>query len=72
MQYLPDVWGGCASDKMITLNSGFLKMVSHCDYILPDCDFLMEEELAASGAVSKITVSAQGKKQLKAIDVYTS
>ena len=61
MQYLPDVWGGRASDKMITLNSGFLKMVSHCDYILPDCDFLMEEELAASGAVSKITVSTQGK-----------
>ena len=65
MKYLPDVWGGCASDKMITLNSGFLKMVSHCDYILPDCDFLMEEELAASGAVSKITVSTQGKNSWK-------
>ena len=37
-------WGECASDKMITLNSGFLEMVSCGDSILVAHGFLIEEQ----------------------------
>ena len=47
-------WGRHASEKMITLNSGFLGMASHGDCILADHGFLIEEELAARRAVLRI------------------
>ena len=54
VSFLSYGWVGHASDKMATLNSGFLEMVSHEDYILPDHGFLTEEELTACGAVLRI------------------
>ena len=47
-------------------------MVSHGDCILADRGFLIEEELAAGGAVLKIPAFTRGKKQLLARDVDIS
>ena len=54
-------WGRHASEKMITLNSGFLEMASHGDCILADHGFLIEEELAARRAVLRIPAFTWGK-----------
>ena len=62
-------WGGRASDKEITLNSGFLDKVTFGDCVLADRGFLIEEELATRGAVLRIPVFTRGKKQLSAKDV---
>ena len=72
VSFLSYGWGGHVSGKMITLNSGFLEMVSHGDCILADCGFLIEEELATHGAVLRIPALTQGKKQLTARDVNIS
>ena len=61
VSFLSYGWGGHVSGKMITLNSGFLEMVSHGDCILADCGFLIEEELATHGAVLRIPALTQGK-----------
>ena len=47
----------------ITSGSGFLEMVSYSDYILADLGFLIEEELAARGAVLKISAFTRGKNK---------
>ena len=47
---------------MITLNSGFLEIVSHGDCILADRGFLIKEELAAHGTVLRIPAFTRGKK----------
>ena len=61
VSFLPYKWGGPASDKMITLNSGFLEILAHGDCILVDRSFLIEEELAARGTVLRIPAFTQGK-----------
>ena len=71
VSFLSYAWGGRASDKMITLNSGFLEMVSNGDCILADCGFLIQE-LATHGAVLRIPAFTRGKKQLTARDVDVS
>ena len=72
VSFLSEGWGGRASDKVITLNSGFLTMISHGDCILADRGFLVEEELATCGAVLRIPAFTRGKKQLTARDVDIS
>ena len=54
ISFLSASWGGKASDKLITLNSGFLDMLSPGDCVLADRGFLVEEELATVNAVSRI------------------
>ena len=44
--FLSADWGGRASDKEITLNSGFLDRVTLGDCVLANRRFLIEEELA--------------------------
>ncbi len=44
--FLSSGWGGRASDKEITLRSGFLDKVTYGDCVLADRGFLVEEELA--------------------------
>ena len=73
VSFLSYGWGGRASDKMITLNSGFLEIVSHGDCILADRNILIEEELATHGAILRIPTFTQGKKkQLTTRDVDIS
>ena len=47
----------------VDVNSSFLEMVSHGDCILADCGFLIEEELAARGAVLRIPAFIRGKNK---------
>ena len=61
VSFLSYGWGRCASDKMIALKSSFLEMVSHGDCILAHLGFLIEEELAACGAVLRSQLSQEKK-----------
>ena len=72
VSFLSAGWGGRASDKEITLNSGFLDKVTFGDCVLADRGFLIEEELATRGAVLRIPAFTRGKKQLSAKDVDRS
>ena len=72
MSFLSAGWCGRASDKKITLNSGFLDKVTFGDCVLADRGFLIEEELATRGAVLRIPAFTRGKKQLSAKDVDRS
>ena len=61
-----------ASDKLITLDSGFLDKLEHGDEILADRGFLVREELASVGATLRIPSFTKGKSQLPGSSVDTS
>ena len=72
VSFLSAGWGGRASDKEITLKSGFLDKLTHGDCVLADRGFLVEEELVTRRAVLCIPVSTRGKKQMTAKDIDIS
>ena len=72
MSFLSAGWCGRASDKKITLNSGFLDKVTFGDCVLADRGFLIEEELANRGAVLRIPAFTRGKAKMSAKDVDMS
>lgn len=72
VSFLSSGWGGKASDKVITIESGFLNFVTHGDCVLADRGFLVEEELATRGAVLRIPAFTRGKNQMSAKDVDIS
>ena len=72
VSFLSAGWGGRASDKEITLKSGFLDKLTHGDCVLADRGFLVEEELATRGAVLRIPAFTRGKKQMTAKDIDIS
>ena len=72
VSFLSAGWGGRASDKEITRNSGFLDKVTFGDCVLADRGFLIEEELATRGAVLRIPAFTRGKAQMSAKDVDMS
>ena len=62
-------WGGKASDKHITMESGFIDYVLPGNVVLADQGFNLKEELAFKGAVLKILSFTKGKKQLSGNEV---
>ena len=72
ISFLSSGWGGRASDKVITLDSGFLGKLEHGDEILADRGFLIREELASVGATLRIPSFTKGKSQLPGSCVDTS
>ena len=72
VSFLSAGWGGRASDKKITLNSGFLDKLTFGDCVLADRGFLIEEELATRGAVLGIPAFTQGKTQMSVKDIDMS
>ena len=72
VSFLSAGWGGTASDKKITPNSVFLDKVTFGDCVLADRRFLIEEELAARGAVLRIPAFNRGKAQMPAKDLDMS
>ncbi|KAG5276828.1 hypothetical protein AALO_G00110250, partial [Alosa alosa] len=50
ISFLSPGWGGRVSDKQITNESGFLKLLDPRDEVLADRGFLIRDELAAYGA----------------------
>ena len=64
IRFLSAGWGGRASDKIITLTSEILGMLSPRDFVFADPGFLVEEELAIVCAVLRIPTFKKGKHQL--------
>ena len=72
VSFLSAGWDGRASDREITLNSGFLDEVTFGDWALAERVFLIEEKLATRGAVLRILAFTRGKVQVSAKDVDIS
>ena len=72
ISFLSQGWGGRASDKQITVESGFLNLLQQGDEILADRGFLVRDELAAHGATLKMPYFTKGKKQMSAQEVDSS
>ena len=72
ISFLSTGWGGRASDKEITLNSGFLDKVTFVDCVLADRGFLIDQELATRGALLGIPAFTRGKAQMFEKDVDMS
>ena len=54
-------WGGRILDKQLTIESGFLDLLTFGDSILADKEFLIAEKVAARGAVLAIPSFTWGK-----------
>ena len=70
--FLSKCWGGRASDRCITMNSGFLDLLSSGDTVLADRGFTISDDLALFGAKLEITSFTTGKKQLSLQEVECS
>lgn len=67
--FISDAFGGRASDKFITENSGFLDHIKEGDVIMADRGFLIENALASKGANLQMPAFTKGCNQLHPIDV---
>ena len=65
-------WGGRATDKHITHNSGFLNIVEYGDSILADRGFDIADDLGVHGARLQIPSFMRGKQQLSLHEVEES
>ena len=54
--FLSHGWGGRISDKQLTIESGFLDLLTFGDSVLADRGFLIVEEVTTRGAVLAIAV----------------
>lgn len=66
ISFLSEGWGGRASDKRMTKESGFYDLVEFRDEIIADRGFLISDELAARGATLRVPAFTKGKRQLSA------
>ena len=67
--FVSKVWGGRASDRHITLNSGFIDLIDHGDQIMADRGFLVKEEIIIKRATLIIPPAAQGAEQMSSVNV---
>ena len=65
-------YGGRASDKYITEDSGYLSKLRSGDLVLADRGFNIQESLAYMGATLNIPAFTRGKSQLDAEDVEST
>lgn len=72
VSFISRAFGGKASDKVITMQSGYLDNIKHGDVVMADRGFLISDELASRGAELVIPAFTRGKAQLSARDVETS
>ena len=70
--FLSKCWGGRATDKCITQNSGFLQQLDYGDVILADRGFDISDDLALHGVRLEIPSFTRGKKQLSLVEVEHS
>ena len=70
--FLSHGWGGRISDKQLTIESGFLDLLTFRDSILAHRGFLNAEEVATRGAVLAIPSFTRGKSQMPAKDMDES
>ena len=69
VSFLSKAWGGRASDKQITENSGLLSKLLPGDVILADRGFNISESVGLMCAQVKIPAFTRGKKQLSPLEV---
>ena len=72
ISFLSKCWGGRATDKCITMNSGFLRLLEPGDIILADRGFDIGDDIALHGAKLVIPSFTRGKKQLSMQEVECS
>ena len=72
ISYLSQCWGGRATDKCITMNSDFLRLLEYGDVVLADRDFYIADDIALHGATLVIPSFTRGKKQPSLQDVECS
>ena len=72
VNFLSRGWGGCVSDKEITMDSGFLKFLQRGDLILADCGFNIAETLATHAAILKTPHFTKRKSQMSGKEVDNS
>ena len=69
VSFISSGWGGRASDKYITENSGFLSNLLPGDTILADRGFDIRDSVGLYCATVRIPAFTKGKKQLDGIEV---
>ena len=72
ISYIFQCWGGRATDKCITMNSDFLRLLEYGDVVLADRGFDIADDIALHGATLFIPSFTRGKKQLSLQDVECS
>lgn len=72
VSFLSVGFGGRASDKHITIKSGFINKLFPGDCVLADRGFLVQREINEVGATLKMPSFTKGKKQLSAKEVDES
>ena len=72
VNFISKGWGGCASDRYIVENSGFLNNILPGDVILADRGFNIEDSVGAIGASLQIPAFTRGKNQLAAKEVEST
>lgn len=70
--FISDAFGGRASDKFITMNSGLLDYLQDGDVVLADKGFLIEQEVEATGAFLKMPSFVRNGNQLHPTQVEES
>lgn len=70
--FLSKAWGGRASDRKITLDSGLIDKLNPNDVCLADRGFNMEADFAINGVKLMVPAYTRGKKQLPGEDVDES
>ena len=66
VSFVSNGWGGRASDKYITENSGFLNKLLPGDIVLADRGFFIEESVGSMGASLQIPDFTKGQDHLSA------
>ena len=72
VSFLSKCWGGRVSDKAITQDSHFLRMLEPGDIVLADRGFTVSEDIALHGGKLKIPAFSRGKEQLSQKDTEKS
>ena len=72
ISYISKCWGGRATDKCITMNSDFLRLLEYGDIVLADRGFDIADDIAVHGATLIIPSFTRGKKQLSLQEVECS
>ena len=69
ISFVSEAWGGRTSDKFLTENSGFLKLLKPGDLVMADRGFTIEESVWYYQAKLAIPAFTKGKDQLDPVDV---
>lgn len=69
INFVSEAWTGRASDKFVTLNSGFLNIIEPYDKVMADRGFPIREELTLLRAELLVPPGRRGVSQMSASDV---